>query len=103
MQRLDPFGSVVRTFSPGPGFGGAGGYAVALAADSVWAVADRASGRFGVYAASGAPLALHVPRDKNDLWAAGLAFDAAGRLLVADARHHRVVRLLRRARSAGAP
>ena len=36
-------------------------------------------------------------------WASGLAFDAAGRLLVTDAKHHRVVRLRRHARSAGAP
>lgn len=103
VQRLDAFGSVVRTFTMAPGFGGAAGYAVALGADSSWAVADRATGRLAVFAASGAPLALHVPRDKRDLWAAGLAFDVAGRLLVADAKHHRVVRLLRRARSAGAP
>ncbi len=103
VQQLDPFSSVVCTFTPGPGFGGRGGYAVALAADSVWAVSDRASGRLAVFATSGAPLALHVPRDKHDLWASGLAFDASGRLLVTDARHHRVVRLLRHARSAGAP
>ena len=103
VQRIDGFGSPVRTFALDPGFGTGGSYSVALAADSVWAVADRASGRLAVLTASGVTLALHVPRDKHDLWASGLAFDASGRLLVTDAKHHRVVLLIRRARSAGAP
>ena len=103
VQRLDAFGGVLRMFAPGPGFGGAAGYAMALAPDGSWAIADLASGRLAVFAASGGLLAFRAPRDKGDLWASGLAFDASGRLLVTDARHHRVVRLLRLARSAGAP
>lgn len=97
VQRFDPAGAFVAAFPLAPGMTGERGVAVAVGPGGEVAVADRATGRLAVHA-PGAPRPplLLVPRDRKSPWASAVAFDAAGRLLVADARHHRVVRLARR-------
>ena len=101
VQHLDAQGSFVRAVPLDRGMTGARGLAIAVAPGFLYAVADPATGRLALHDGNtGGLLARHVPADKKDLWAGGVAFDAMGRLLVTDARHHRVVRL---ARSAAAP
>lgn len=95
VQLFDASGVFRRSHPIWPTMKASRGLALAVGPRGEYAVADPATGTLVLYD-EGEPLALWTPKDGKDVWAAGVAFDAAGRLLVADARHHRVVRLARR-------
>jgi tripartite motif-containing protein 71 len=99
VQHLDALGAFLRAVPLDAGMSGREGLAVAVSLAGELAVADRATGIVTVHDPHGVLLARLAPRARGDLWAAGVAFDAAGRLLVTDPRHHRVVRLARSART----
>jgi DNA-binding beta-propeller fold protein YncE len=97
VQRLDALGAFVEALPLAAGMRGKGGLAVAVSPLGELAVADAGTGILTLQDARGRLLARHQPAGRDGLWAAGVAFDAAGRLLVADPRHHHVVRLRRAA------
>jgi len=99
VQRLDALGAFLRAVPLEAGMTGRNGLAVAVSLAGELAVADAASGIVTLHDPDGVRLARHAPQGKGDLWAAGVAFDGSGRLLVTDTRHHRVVRLARSART----
>ena len=98
VQHLDGLGAFQAAHPLDAGMTGARGLALAFSPGPFYAVADAATGRVALHdGTTGVVLARHVPSDKKDVWATGVAFDTAGRLLVSDARHHRVARLVRSA------
>ena len=94
LQHLDAGGAFLRADTlASPSIKASRGLALALHPSGMIAVADPATGTLEVRSELGVSLLTRRPADKKDLWASGVGFDRAGRLLVADARNHRVVRL----------
>ena len=96
LQHLDALGGLTRADTlDSPWIRADRGLGLAVHAEGRLAVADPATGtlelRQGAY---GIVTGRRRPADKKDAWASGVAFDRAGRVLVADARNHRVVRLV---------
>jgi DNA-binding beta-propeller fold protein YncE len=91
VQLLDAFGEALAAWPLDRGMTGKEGLAVAFGPDGSWALADRASGTIVVRDVRGVPLARLDAHVKGDPRPGGVAFDAEGRLLVTDARNHRLL------------
>jgi len=92
VQLLDSFGGFLRSFPLDSTNAARAPIAVAFGPDSTWALANRQSGAIQLRTLSGDLVAALPPGTKGGPLPGGVTFDARGRLLVTDARGHRVLR-----------
>jgi DNA-binding beta-propeller fold protein YncE len=92
VQLLDSFGGFLASFPLDSTLAANGRVVVAFGPDRMWAVGNRTTGALEVRTLDGATVARIPPGTKGGPLPGGLVFDAAGRLLVSDARGPRVLR-----------
>jgi DNA-binding beta-propeller fold protein YncE len=92
VQLLDSFGGFLATFPLDSTYAARANLVVAFGPDSLWAVGNRQSGALAVRTLGGDLVAALQAGAKGGPLPGGLVFDARGRLLVTDARAHRVLR-----------
>jgi tripartite motif-containing protein 71 len=92
VQLLDSFGGFLASFPLDSTLAASGRVVVAFGPDRQWAVGNRATGALEVRTLDGAILARLSPGTKDGPLPGGIVFDAAGRLVVSDARSNLVVR-----------
>ncbi len=92
VQMLDSFGGFLASFPLDSTNAPRAPVAVAFGPDSTWALGNRQTGEIEVRTLGGELVAALPAGAKGAPLPGGLAFDGRGRLLVTDARGHRVLR-----------